>query len=80
MIEIKFETIDRWNRPVFRNIKSKSRYGSLDKLFPFDESEDEVLKHVKAEDLCFFGNSYDCEPNGNKPIEPIKILRNGNYE
>ena len=75
MIEIRFEGIDYWSRPVFKNIKSKSRYGSLNYLFPDGTSEKEVLEKVSEKDLCFFGNSVDCEPMGDLPIEPLKIIR-----
>ena len=75
MITVTYEGIDRMNRPVFKNVKSKSRYGSLNILFPYCESEDEVLKKVYARDLVFFGNKFDCEPMGDEPIEPIYIER-----
>ena len=68
MIKVEYLNIDSWNRPVFREIKKgrgkKAHYGCLGKLFPYGESEKEVLKQVTAEDLCYFGNHFDCEPHG----------------
>jgi hypothetical protein len=69
--KVMYEGIDSWNRPVFRELrektgdtKPKNRYGSLDILFPYGESEEEVLKKVEAGHLCYFGNHFDCEPHG----------------
>ena len=74
MIEIKFEGIDSWNRPVFKNIKSKSRYGCVFVLFDFYAPEKEVLSKIDEKSLLFFGNKFGCEPLGEKPIEPLKII------
>lgn len=67
MQEIKYEGIDDWNRPVFRDIKSKERFGSVDILFPYWESEKSVLEKVSEKHLCYFGNYFNCEPLGSKP-------------
>ena len=74
-MDVMFKGIDRWNRPVFMNPKSVSRYGSLDILFMFGTPEKEVLERVTAEDLCFFGNEDDCDPMGSDPVVPLTIVR-----
>ena len=47
--------------------------GSLNILFPYEESEEEVLKKVNSSDLEYFGRSFNCEPMGG--IEPVIIIR-----
>ena len=66
IINIKFEGIDNWNRPVFKNIDSHSRYGSVNKLFGWDEPKENVIKYFKShlDELEYFGNHFGCEPNG----------------
>lgn len=63
-IQVMFVNIDDWNRPIFKDTTKKAYYGSLDKLFPYGESEEEVLKQVTQEDLTYFGSSFNCEPWG----------------
>lgn len=72
---IKFVGIDYWNRPVFQSLTKKSNfYGSLHKLFDYNSKESEVLRKVSKEDLCYFGNNFDCEPYGTPAVD-IKIVR-----
>jgi len=60
-----FVNIDDWNRPVFKDIKDSSRYfGCIDTLFPYGETEKEVLKKVVSSDLVYFGTCFNCEPMG----------------
>lgn len=66
--QIKFKGIDGWNRPVFKSLKFKNFFGSLDKLFSDDATEEEVLKTVGVDDLCFFGNTFGCEPMGTNAV------------
>ncbi len=70
-VNVKFEGIDYWNRPVFKDIDTKSRYGSVDILC---DNEKEALEKIKAIDLCYFGESFDCEPSGSKPVNEIVIV------
>jgi len=64
-IEIKFAGIDEWNRAVFVSIeKPKRYYGSVTKLFNYDAAQDIVLKELFEDDLCYFGDSFGCEPMG----------------
>lgn len=64
-VKVKFEGIDSWNRPVFRNVDGVSRYGCVDILFHYDVTEEAVLQLINEKDLLWFGNSFDCEPMGN---------------
>lgn len=73
-IDITFEGIDSWNRPVFVDLKTKKRYGSVDRLFSYDATEDDVLAKITPFDLCYFGNRFDCEPMGS-PAEGLNIVR-----
>ena len=64
-IKIKFKGIDGWNRPVFKSIeKPFTYYGSVDTLFDLDATEEEVLSKISEDCLCYFGNSFGCEPMG----------------
>ena len=74
MIEIKFEGLDFFGRPIFKSLKTESRYGSTDILFNDYVTEQEVLKKITEKDLCYFGNSFGCEPMGDF-ITNIKIKR-----
>ena len=73
-ILIEFEGIDSWCRPVFKEIDGVKRYGSVDKLFSGKGAFDEIRKTITEEDLCYFGNHFDCEPDGN-PSGNIKIVQ-----
>jgi len=72
--EVKFIGIDDWNRPVFKDIEKESYYGSLNTLFGYDATEDIVLKTVLSTELLLFGNSFNCEPWGDKPATEISIV------
>lgn len=59
--KVKFYGIDSFDRPVFRSITNPSNFfGSVDRLCRTREDVDKI----EAKDLCFFGNSFDCEPMG----------------
>lgn len=64
MIQVKFHAVDCFNRPVFKNIKSKQFYGDVNNLFDRDATAQEVLNSVKASDLLYFGAKFGCEPCG----------------
>ena len=73
---VKFYGVDTWGRPIFRSETFKKNFfGSTDILFDDDATEAEVLEQVKAEHLLFFGNSFGCEPMGDKPNPPVVIIR-----
>lgn len=73
-ISVKYVRIDSWNRPVFKEINGENYYGSLDILFSYNGSKDNVMQKVGAEDLTYFGKQFDCEPMGTTPIRDIKII------
>ncbi|MFA5759026.1 MAG: hypothetical protein WC942_06705 [Clostridia bacterium] len=75
MIKVTFEGIDSWNRPVFKDIDSRNRYGSTDILFDYDATEVEVLEKITPFYLCYFGTHFDCEPCGNSVLD-IVIVKN----
>ena len=66
--------IDNFNRPVFKSLEYNNFFGSINKLFPYQETEKEVLKTVSESDLMFFGNKFNCEPSGGS-TEGIKIIK-----
>lgn len=65
-IRLKFVGIDYWNRPVFKVPDKREYYGSVDILFSEGATEAEVLKKVDTYNLCYFGNSFGCEPMGSE--------------
>jgi hypothetical protein len=77
-MEVKFEGIDSFNRPIFREVAGKygksstRRFGCVNKLFDYDTPESEVLKEVSEKDLLFFGNKFGCEPMGSACDVTIK--------
>lgn len=76
MIDIKFEGIDSWNRPVFKDTNSRRRYGSITELMGNSIRQSQnILKGITIDDLCYFGTSFDCEPDGNVPTDIIRIIK-----
>ncbi|MCK5021483.1 MAG: hypothetical protein KAS32_31010 [Candidatus Peribacteraceae bacterium] len=73
MTNIWFVNIDNLNRPVFKD-RLGNYYGSLDKLFPHEESEESVLEVVEPNDITYFGSSFGCEPIGTR-IKTPNIVR-----
>ena len=75
MKKLRFKGIDSFNRPVFVSVESPNCfYGSLDILFGFNSTEEEVLSKITEKDLCYFGYRFDCEPTGTAAGH-IKIQR-----
>lgn len=66
--KLTFASIDRFDRPLFKLEGTKLIFGSTDILFNFEDTEEEVLKRVKLDDLCYFGTKLGCEPEGGKPL------------
>ena len=56
--------IDKWNRPGGKGTEQKAFYGSVDELFSYGATEEEVLKKVDIYGLCYFGDHFGCEPMG----------------
>jgi len=65
-MDIKFEGIDDWNRPVFKATNHNCRFGSTCTLFNWDEPEEKVVEYFKnhINELEYFGCSFNCEPHG----------------
>jgi len=74
MQELKFEGIDNHNRPVFKS-KDNKRYGSVTELFSYHETVDDVLKKVTPFDMCWFGNTFNCEPMGGSISFEFKLVK-----
>lgn len=73
--KVKFYGIDRFNRPVFKSLDNgKSKfYGDVHNLFSYEATEAEVLAKVTADDLCYFGSRFECEPYGT-PVNNLQIV------
>lgn len=69
--QLEFRGVDRWNRPVFADREGRF-YGSVDDLFHFEATYGEVAEHVTEDDVCYFGRSFGCEPDGS-PVDPGEI-------
>lgn len=66
-VNIKFKGIDNFNRPVFKDVDSNTYYGSVTKLFSWHEEPKTVIDYFKStnvDGLEYFGNHFNCEPNG----------------
>lgn len=66
--EIKFIGIDDFNHPVYRVVDKPIYLGSTEILFSFDAKKETVNDYFKnnLQELEYFGNSFNCEPNGGK--------------
>lgn len=74
-ITLEFVGIDDWNRPVFKMPNTKMFFGSTDKLFDWDDTEEIVLEKLQIDDLCYFGNHFNCEPLGGTYLEKGKEIK-----
>ena len=63
IVNIKFEGIDDWHRPIFKSEKN-NRYGDVNctKTGKPDEVKEFYRKNIYL--LEYFGNRFGCEPNG----------------
>ena len=63
-IQIKFEGVDNWNRPVFKDLNSSARFGSVDKLFSYDSTSEQATDYFKNNmgEIEYFGQHFGCEP------------------
>jgi len=62
---LRYEGIDYFNRPVFKEVNKNNFYGSVTKLYPWNDNGNSISSDIKSEDLIYFGNSFGCEPMGN---------------
>lgn len=65
---LKFRGIDYWNRPVFKDEDSTLYFGSVEKLYGYEEFNKEGLQFFKdhPEYLEYFGDHFGCEPHGGR--------------
>jgi hypothetical protein len=65
-VHIKFEGVNDWNNPIYKDVDSNRRYGSTDTLFNWGSTADKVNAYFKEhiDELQYFGKSFDCEPLG----------------
>lgn len=81
-IQIKFEGVDFWSRPVYKDINTTIRYGSTDTLFPNEriapnKSVKEINNYFKnnIEELVVFGSTFDeDDPLGYFPPKHYKLI------
>lgn len=66
IIDIKFRGIDDFNRPVYKDIKSNTYFGSTEKLFYLSTPTKEINDYFSEnmDKLEFFGLKFNCEPIG----------------
>ncbi len=69
--ELKFEGIDDWNRPVFKD-HNNNRFGDVDNLFNWGDTFETVTSKISEKHICYFGSTFGCEPMGTL-INPDKI-------
>ncbi len=62
-LKIRFVRLDDYGRPVFKG--THSYYGSVNKVFAYNASREEIKESVTEKDLVYFGESFNCEPDGN---------------
>jgi hypothetical protein len=63
-IFLRFHWIDRFKRPIFKEIGKNNFYGSVTKIYPWNDV-DSLISDIKSEDLVYFGNTFGCKPMGN---------------
>ncbi len=63
-VRLIFVGIDSWNRPVWKAPDQNAYFGSVTELFDYNDTEETVLKKVDSFGLCYFGDSFGCEPMG----------------
>ena len=82
VLDIIFEGIDFWSRPVYRVLDMNVYVGSLTTLFPDKDiapngSKEEIDAYFKEhiEELVIFGDSFDDDqdPSGRKIAEHVKL-------
>lgn len=76
-IKVRFYGIDSWNRPVFKQTDTKQFFGNVGCLFDYDATAEQVEEAFIGNEqyLYYFGNHFDCEPNGIHPSRLKKPLK-----
>ena len=69
--QLKYEGIDDWNRPVFKD-HNNNRFGNTDLLFDWKATFEDVDLIISEKHIVYFGDTFGCEPMGTL-INPDKI-------
>jgi hypothetical protein len=72
-VTLAFRGIDQFNRPVFKDVKRKHYYGSVDHLFSYEADKSSVQALLDTKSLRYFGTSFGCEPLGTLPEQELII-------
>ncbi|MDM8287559.1 hypothetical protein QUW57_13370 [Phocaeicola plebeius] len=76
-LRLQFISIDDWNRPVFKDEKGRY-FGDTENLFNYGTGKEDVYNFYKDKELhehiYFFGMSFNCEPEGIKIKQEVKII------
>lgn len=82
-----YDSIDDWNRPVFKHIHSNLYFGSTTRLVPDKDlgliDEQSIVKYFNENSdlLEYFGSSKDCDPIGTRLVGyTIKVLTKEEFE
>lgn len=75
ILKLEFKGIDTFNQPIFKNVDKKSFYGTNDVLFSRYATKEEVINKINDLNirLVYFGSFFDCEPEGIRLKEEVKI-------
>ena len=75
---IKFKGIDSWNRPIYKVLEGNYYIGSVEKLFDFTASKEDVDEYFRdnLSTLVYFGHKFGCEPNGSPLKKEINLIIN----
>lgn len=73
-IFLEFTGIDYFNRPVFKQVDQNNFYGSINKVYPWNDNGDSKISDIKSEDLVYFGKKFECEPMGDPCPENEKWI------
>ena len=73
VLRIKFKGVDSFNRPIFKPIDRDLYFGSTSQLFSQNDSPQYIIDNIKLDELVYFGDKFDCEPDGDK-LNVIFIL------
>lgn len=66
VLRIKFKGVDSFNRPIFKSIDRNLYFGSTNQLFSQGDSPQHIIDNIKLDELVYFGDRFDCEPDGDK--------------
>ena len=81
-LKVVFYGVDDWDRPIFRDVYEKDgKYWYGNKFFGdtynLFRGFEKLIEHYKAEinSLCYFGSSFGCEPDGDRPEDlGVKLI------